>query len=87
MALDVKTTTEVFDMYIANLEMSYAALIGMIELAKECNNGDNNPEELDKLVRFATPGKVQENRIRVIRAVYPEYRFDDSVADMAPCEE
>lgn len=74
-------------MYIANLEMSYAALIGMIELAKECNNGDANPEELDRMIRFATPGKVQENRIRVIRAVYPEYRYIEGASDMAPCEE
>lgn len=73
-------------MYIANLEMTYGELINMIELAKACNDGDDNPEKLDAVVANATPGTAQENRIRVIRAVYPEYRFNDSVSDMAPCE-
>lgn len=73
-------------MYIANLEMTYGELINMIELAKACNNGDDNPEELDAVIAKATPGTAQENRIRVIRAVYPEYRYLDGVADMAPSE-
>jgi len=72
-------------MTIINLNCDYFELVNMIEIAKACANGDDDLSKLDHWLECAVDSDtVFNNRLAIIRAVYPEYDYNPDFSDLAP---
>ena len=72
-------------MYIANLRCDYYELLNMIEIVKDCANGDDDLGKLDHWLECAVDSDtVFNNRLAIIQAVYPEYDYNPDFSDLAP---
>lgn len=75
-------------MTIVNLRCDYYELLNMLEIAKACVIGDDDLVKLDHWLECAVDSDtVFENRLAIIRAVYPEYEYNPDFSDLAPDKE
>jgi hypothetical protein len=77
-------------MIIVNLNCDYYELVNMIEVIKDCANGDDGLAKLDHWLDCAVDSVTFfENRLAIIRAIYPDYQYNPHslFSDMAPEEE